>query len=172
MENALAFEGDGVRGGEGKVNVLRILDEIEELIESSARIPMTGKILIDDEVLLDYLDRIRTGLPEELRQAKWLTKERQRVIQEAEAESQRMIEETRAYVAKMASENEIVREAQLQAEEIIAEAKQNVLDLKAGAREYADDILRQLEHTLGKTIASVKKGREELQLHQERGENF
>ncbi|MDD2420579.1 MAG: ATPase [Heliobacteriaceae bacterium] len=168
MERALALEGNDLRGGEGKVNVLRLLDEIEELIESAARIPMTGKILIDDDLLLDYLDRIRTGLPEELRQAKWLTKERQRVIQEAEGEAKRMIEETKAYVAKMAGETEICREARLQAEEIVAQSKREATELKAGACEYADDILRQLEHTLGRTVNSVRKGREELQNQQER----
>lgn len=160
----------GARQGEKKINVNRILDEIEELIDSSARIPMTGKILLDDEILLDYLDRIRTGLPEELRQAKWLTKERQRLLQEAEAESQRILEEARIYVTKMASENEIVREARAHAEEIILQAKKEAKELRVGAKDYADDVLRQLEHTLGKSIHAVKKGREELEMYQERPE--
>lgn len=157
----------GIRQGEKKINVLRILDEIEELVETSARIPMTGKVLLDDEILLDYLDRIRTGLPEELRQAKWLTKERQRLLQDAESESQRIIEEARVYVAKMAAESEIAREARAQAEEIIAQARKEAKELRLGAREYADDMLKQMEHSLGKSLQAVKKGREELQMFQD-----
>ncbi|MBM7867032.1 ATPase [Heliobacterium gestii] len=169
MERAQALEGNSSRFGEGR-SVLRILDELEELIETSTRIPITGKVLVDDHVLLDFLDRIRTGLPEELRQAKWLTKERQRVIQEAEAECQQMIEETKVYVAKLAGETEIVRLAQQKSEEILAEARRQAVELHTDARQYADDVLRQIEHTLTKSVSTVRKGREELQAQWERGE--
>ncbi|MTV47657.1 ATPase [Heliobacillus mobilis] len=165
MERSVSFEGTATRLTEGKGSILRILDEIEEMVETATRIPMTGKVLVDDHALLDSIDRIRTGLPEELRQAKWLTKERQRVIQEAEAECERMIEETKAYVAKMAGETEIVRLAQAKAEEILAEAKGTANDLKVDARDYADEVLRQMEQTLNKSINTVRKGREELQEH-------
>ncbi|MBC9783349.1 ATPase [Heliobacterium chlorum] len=174
MERSVSFEGTAARLTDGKGSILRILDEIEEMVETATRIPMTGKVLVDDHALLDSIDRIRTGLPEELRQAKWLTKERQRVIQEAEAECERMIEETKTYVAKMAGETEIVRMAQAKAEEILAEAKRTANDLKVDARDYADEVLRQMEQTLTKSINTVRKGREELQEHwgREREEEY
>ncbi|KAB2954453.1 ATPase [Heliorestis acidaminivorans] len=162
MERGLPLEGSGMRGMESKLNVTRIIDEMENLINSSSRIPMTGKVLIDDQLLLDYLDRIRTSLPEELRQAKWLTKERQRVIQEAEDECQRMIDETKSYVSKLANESEVYRLAQTQSEEIIADAKREADELKMNACQYADDVLQQMEQLLNRAATTVREGRNEL----------
>ena len=56
------------------MEVMKLLDEMEELVEDSGRIPLTGKVIIESEDLLDKVDRIRSILPEELRQAQWINK--------------------------------------------------------------------------------------------------
>ncbi|QGG48105.1 ATPase [Heliorestis convoluta] len=168
MERGLPLDGSRRRGGENKLQVSRIIDELENMIATSSRIPMTGKVLVDDQLILNYLDRIRTALPEEIQQAKWLTKERQRVIQDAEDECQRMIEETKSYVNKLSSETEVYRLAQSQSEEILAKAKQEADELKQGACNYADDVLQQMEHLLTRAATTVRKGRDELKMESER----
>lgn len=144
------------------MDVLKIIDEIEEIVENSSRIPMTGKVLLDSDTVLEYLDRIRTILPEELRQAKWVSKEKERMLKEAQEESERVLEEARQQVKRLANESEVVKQANAQAEAIIAQAKLMAKEMKNGATTYADDVLKQLEGNLEKALAVIKKGRDEL----------
>lgn len=55
------------------LNIFNVLDELEDMIDNSKRV--LGKVLINEEALLEYVDKIRTLLPEEIHQAKWLSKE-------------------------------------------------------------------------------------------------
>lgn len=145
------------------MEVLKVLDEIEEQIESSTRIPMTGKAIISAEMFLDYIDKIRSLLPEELRQAQWVSKERDRIIQEAEAEAQQIVSKTHNEVRLMANETEVVREANNQAAEILMEAQQKALEIEQGANNYAYEVLHSLEQNLSKALTVIKKGQEQLQ---------
>lgn len=146
------------------MDVLKFIDEIEEIIENSSSIPMTGKVIIDKDTLLEYLDRVRTILPEELRQAKWVSKEKERMLKDAQDEADRIIEEARQQIKRAASESEVVKQANAQAEAIVAQSKMMSKEMKTGATNYADDVLKQLEGNMEKALTVIKKGREELKI--------
>ena len=144
------------------MDVLKMVDELEELMESGSKIPMTGKVILDIDTLLEYIDKIRTILPDELRQAKWVSKEKDRMLKEAQEEADRMIEEARQQLKRTANESEITKQATIIADGIINQAKASAKEMKNGAASYADDILKQLEGNMEKAIAITKKGRDEL----------
>lgn len=148
--------------GGSKVEVLDILNDLEELVEESTKIPLTGKVLIDADELLDYVDRIRAVLPDEIKQAKWITREHQRIIADAEQEAKRIVVITQEEISKQAGETEIARQAQEYAEQLVAKAQNSALDIRGGASEYADDVLRSLEAHLEKVALEIRKGRDEL----------
>jgi len=145
------------------MEIIKLLDDMEEMLEKSKRIPMTSKVIVDEDVLFDYLDRMRAMLPEEIRQAKWITKERERLLNEATKEKERLIEDARNYIARMADESEVAKKAQTFAEDIVLQAKNVAREIKNGANDYADELLKCLEGTLEKNINAIRKGREELQ---------
>ncbi len=64
------------------MEIFNVLNELEELVEASIKVPLTRRVMVDEDRLLDYLDRIRTSLPEEIRQAKWVIQEREKVMSE------------------------------------------------------------------------------------------
>lgn len=144
------------------MELFTILNELEELIENSLRVPLTRRVLVDEDKLLDYLDRMRTTLPDELRQAKWVLQEREKVITDSKKEASRLIEDTRVKLDRQAEESEIARQAQIKAEEIIQKAEAVAGEIKQGARDYADDILKGLEEELDKLANQIKSGRMEL----------
>lgn len=144
------------------MDIFIILDELEELVRNGKKVPITGKVMLSEEVMLDFLDRIRTILPEEMHQAKWLSKERERVIQEAREEAERIIGEAREQVSRLISESELVRQAQTASEEIVTQAKRLAKEIKNGATEYADEILSQLENSINQNLLVIRKAREEL----------
>lgn len=144
------------------MEIFDVLNELEELIEDSTKIPMTAKVIVDVDELLDFVDRIRSVMPEEIKQAKWIAKEHQRIITDAEGEAAKIIEDAKSQICKIAEESQVVKQAENHAEEIIKKARQTANELMAGANGYADDILNGLEHSLTRTLDEVKQGREEL----------
>jgi len=144
------------------MNLVILLDRLDRLIDSAPEIPLTGKSLIDADEALDLIDKIRNALPEEVKRAEWLASEKERVIQESQVEAERIVGQAEEYVAKMVSESEIVRRAREEAKQILEEARRQARELEKGANEYAEQVLSNLQGALEKTLAVVKKGREEL----------
>ena len=148
------------------MEVMKVLDEMEELIENSGRIPLTGKVIIAAEPLLESIDRIRSLFPEELRQAQWVSKERDRILTEAEQEAQQMVSKTHSEVQLLAKDTEIVKEANYQAANMLMEAQQKAVEIEQGANSYALDVLKSLDENLSKVLNIVRKGQEELTIEE------
>lgn len=143
-------------------DILDLLNDVEEIIDHGTKIPMTGKVLVDDTVIFELLDRVRAAIPEEITNAKWVLKERQRILDEAQVEAQNLMERGKTYVDKMAVENEVVKQAQIYGEDIVRQAQTFAKDVKTGAVQYADDMLQHVEKSLYETLQSLRINREEL----------
>ncbi|MDI6709179.1 MAG: ATPase [Thermoanaerobacterales bacterium] len=148
------------------MELLSVLNELEEFIQSCSRVPMTKKVLVDEEKVLDFLDRIRTLLPDEVRKAKWVVQEREKVLAESRQEAERLLEEARKEITRQAEESEIVREAKEMADDLLKKAEQMAREMRLGARDYADDILAKLESRLDRLLKEVEAGRNELKAMQ------
>jgi len=144
------------------VDLLSALNELEELIENSGKVPLTRKVMVNEDSILDLLDRIRTTIPEEIRQAKWIIQEREKVMSESQKEAMRIMENAQKQVEKKAEDSEVVRKAKVIAEEIVAKAEQTAQEIREGAREYADEILGALQDRLNKINQQIEQGRSEL----------
>ncbi|MDP4125686.1 MAG: ATPase [Bacillota bacterium] len=143
-------------------DILGLLNELEEIVDHGPKIPMTGKVLVDDTVIFELLDRVRAALPEELTNAKWVIKERERILSEAQQEAQKLMERGKSYVDKMAVENEVVKQAQSYGEDIVRQAQSFAREVKIGAVQYADEMLLHVEESLYETLQSLRKNHEEL----------
>lgn len=144
------------------MEVLDILNDLEELVEESTKIPMTGKVLVDADELLDYVDRIRAILPDEIKQAKWITREHQRILADAEQEAKRVVGQAQEDISKQAEESAIARQAQEYGEQLVNKAQNSADAIRAGANEYADEVLKALEVQVLKISQELRSGREEL----------
>jgi cell division septum initiation protein DivIVA len=144
------------------VDLLSALNELEELIENSGKVPLTRKLMVNEDSILDLLDRIRTTIPEEIRQAKWIIQEREKVMSDSQKEAMRIMENAQKQVEKQAEDSEVARKAKVVAEEIIAKAEQTAQEMREGARIYADEILGALQDRLNKINQQIEQGRSEL----------
>lgn len=144
------------------MDILEIINELEEVIEESTKIPLLGKILIDDDLIMEYVDRIRSAIPEEIRQAKLVNKEKDRILNLAQQEATNLINNAQLEISKMAGDSEVSKQAHLKAEEIYSKARKTAQEIHSGATQYADDILGKIETDMEKALIIVKKSREEL----------
>ncbi len=113
------------------------------------------------------MDKIRAALPEEIKQAKFVNLEREKFLQDAQRRADKMLEEAENQARKMVSEDQVMKQVQIEAEDLLQQARKTSSEIKQGARVYANDLLHQLEINLEKALYTIKKGREELQGHQE-----
>lgn len=144
------------------MEIYAILDTLEDVIQKSVNVPVVGKSLIDKEEVLEIINEMRAKLPEDIKQAKWLKEERQRILLEAEKESNNIIKEAENKISSLIDEHEITKKAYEQANEIIENAKKNAREIRLGTREYADSILNKVEEILTDTLKVIKMNREEL----------
>lgn len=145
-----------------RMNLVILLDRLDQLIDSAPEIPLIGKALIDAEVALDLVDKIRNAIPEEVKRAEWLTSEKDRMLQESQAEAERILAQAEEYAAKLVMEHELVGKAREEASLLIAKAQEHAKEIEQGADSYAESVLSNLQDHLDKVLRVVRKGREEL----------
>lgn len=139
-----------------------MIDSLEDLIETKFVIPFTGKCLIDKEEMLELIKELRLKLPDDVKQAKWVKDERQRILHEAQRDANSIVKEAQKKINELIDEHEITRKAYEQSNEIIANAQKNARDIRLGAREYADSILGRVEEILEENLETIRTNRNEL----------
>lgn len=146
------------------MNILDMLDELESVIANGKKPLLQGdKVMVEQEAVYAYLDKIRAALPDEIRDAQWVKKEEQRIIDSAKADYDRILQEAQVEADRIAEQTEIVRIARQKAEDIIMDAQQTAHDLTEGAFMYANDIMEKIEKQLTIYYDVVQDGREEIQ---------
>ena len=128
-----------------------MIDELEDALAEGRRIPFSGRLLVDEERLLDVIDRMRVAVPDELKQARRVIQEQERLLAEAQARVQQALEE-RGLLAAVEAERQ----------RLLAEAEREATQVRAGADEYARQVLEELDDRLEKLAASVRNGLQSL----------
>lgn len=123
------------------MNVLELLNEIEEIIDTSSGFPLTGKILVDAEEILEIIKEIRMELPDEIQQAQWIKDERQRILQEAKQEYETILKDAKVQAEVLIENDDITVKAKRRADEIMSITEANVKALKMSTFDYIDSIL-------------------------------
>ncbi len=141
-----------------------LLYDLRELIETARMMPMSASVLVNRDEALTLLEDIVAYLPGELREARFLLKERDEFLAEARREAAALIETARVQAARMVERTEISREARKSADEVIANAEADARRLHHEAEDYIDARLAAFEDGLERTLATIRKGRERLQV--------
>jgi len=140
-----------------------ILDEIENILVDSTRVPFTNKLVIEEDDIIRLLDELRDVLPQEIKDAAKIVSERQRILEEAQKEAQNIVDQAKVYVTKLTDENIISKQAQEQANEIVLQARKAARDLQQESVVYAEDVFKHLESNLQKALEVVQQGHSHLQ---------
>jgi F0F1-type ATP synthase membrane subunit b/b' len=144
------------------MDVLVLIDKLDDLVHNAKAVPLTDQVRIDREEIYDILDQMRATIPEEIKQARWIVKERQEMLAEAKRECDRILGEAREQAAREASQTEIVKLAERQAQEIVDDARREAREQKLETEDWIDQMLETLEANLEKFLGAVKRGRERL----------
>lgn len=146
------------------MDVLVLIDRLEELVEEARSFPGFGNTaIVDRDASFDIIDQMRQTIPEELKQARWIVKERQAMLDEARSESDRIIRAAQEEAEKITSEEEVLKRAEARSAEILEDSRRREREIRLGAEDYADEVLANLEDNLARLLEAVQKGRSRLQ---------
>lgn len=142
-----------------------LLRRVMDVINNTRPMPLSSSHLLNnkDEVI-ELLEDALSRLPDELRQARWLLKEREEFLARTQREADEIVEVARTQAARMVQKTEIVREAQMYAQRTIDKAAEDASRLRNEAEDYCDQKLAQFEIVLQRTLKTVQSGREKLQV--------
>ncbi len=144
------------------MEILTVLETLEDLIEKSSGVPFSGKCLVDREEVLEIVKEMRLKLPDDIKQAKWVKEERQRILLQAQKEADNILKDAENKIASLVDEHEITKKAYEQANEIVGSAQKNAREIRLGAREYADSVLNKVEEILSDATDVIRTNRKEL----------
>lgn len=130
------------------MSVIQLLEYLEEIIETGGKVLMTGKVMVDKKEALNTIEQIINSLPEEFKKAQWILSEKERILGEAVKDAEIMKKENVDMLKKQIENHSITKEAQARADQIIASAQKDAKDMRLGARDYADEILNELDSAI------------------------
>src|ERR1700730_7989384 len=139
------------------MDVLVLIDKLDDLVHNAKPVPLTDQVRVDKEEIYDILDQMRATIPEEIKQARWIVKERQEMLAEAKREAERIVKEARERQDRLISDAEVTKAAERAPEDIIEEAQAREREIRLGAEDYADEILNTLEINLTKFISAIQR---------------
>lgn len=134
-----------------------------DIVSSAKTMPLSSSVLVSRDELTDLLGEALDRLPDELRRARWLLRERDELLAERQREADALLDEVRARAEHMVSRTEVVRQANQSAQRIVDEAREEARRMRHEAEDYCDQRLAGMEIVLDRIMRTVQAGRHKLQ---------
>jgi len=152
------------------------LAQLDELIREAKAMPLSSSVLVNRDEVLDLIAEMQEALPDEIKQARWIVKDREDLLAKARADAEAIVEQARAQQLTMARQEAVAARAGEEAERLLGEADGQARSMRREAEEYVDAKLAQFEialrrvleesqasvRALAKTLDQVEVGREKL----------
>ena len=143
------------------MNIDEILDTIDELLDRSWSLPLSGgRCVVDADKVRDLIDDIRLNIPSEIKQAKAIVADRSEIIDNAKKEAEQIVRKAEDRARALVSEEEVVKSAQAKAAEVLSQAQLKSREIRQAAQEFSDNCLLKTEEALMKSLTEVKATRQ------------
>ena len=149
--------------GRTQVDAEELLRRVADLIANARPVPFSASATINKEEVLDVLDEAIARLPDELREARWLRKEREEYLAKMNADGDEIMDAARTRAEQMVQRTEVVKAAEHRARRILDGAEAEARRLRLECEDFCDQKLASFEIVLERTLKLVASGREKLQ---------
>ncbi len=140
------------------MDIFARLDKLEDFIANSKRVPLSSSVMVNEAEFYDLLDDIRATLPNELKQARLVSKDRDRIMSEAQRKEEELLDAAEKRADNMVQQTEIIKQAELERDHMIDEAQEEARKIIYDAEDVADRIFGELEASL----IEVKESTDEI----------
>ena len=143
-----------------------LVDDLILAVEGARNVPLSSSVMLDRTQLLDMLYRLRDELPDELRAARWMMREREAFVARTNEKAREMLDRARQRSEQLVSESYIVKEAVEEANALVRRAEAEATRTRLEAEDYSEQAYEQTESVLADLLAQVRRARSDL--HQAR----
>ena len=144
------------------MDVEAAISRLEQLLAEARPVPLSASIMLNKRDVEEVVAALRAAIPEEIRQSRWVIKERDELLAQAARESDLILTDARDERARILSETEVVKAANREAERVVDQAREQAREMRLEAEDYIDAKLANFEVVLQKTMRAVEKGRDRL----------
>jgi hypothetical protein len=141
---------------------LALIDRIENLLVSGVRVPMTSKVMLNEEDLFDLLDQLRETLPQEFQQAQQVLSHQAEILQEARNSAEKILQATKEKARAYLQESELLRQAQKAADDTRRTVEDETKKQRFETDKYSEQVLADLEEKVNHALSLVQAGRQNL----------
>ena len=145
------------------MDILHLVDRLENIVHESRTIPLSRKLLLDEDRLIDIIDQMRVSIPDVVKHAQKVTAERDRQLAQAQEEADRIRQLAKTESRTILENDQITKGARIRAEQILEEAERQAARTRADADNYVLDKFGRMEHQLLSVIQQVRNGVQMLQ---------
>ncbi len=140
-----------------------ILRQLREVVANARPMPLSASSMVNKEEVLGLVDEAAARLPEELRAARWLLKEREEFLGKVRREGDEILELARSRAERLVQRTEVVRTAEQRARQLVETAREETRRMRRETEDYCDQKLASFETLLGSTRDTISQGRRRLQ---------
>ncbi|HET7488962.1 MAG TPA: hypothetical protein VFJ85_13615 [Acidimicrobiales bacterium] len=145
-----------------QVDTETLLRRVIEIVNNAKPMPLSTTVRVEKDEVLELLDDALERLPEEIRKARWLLKEREEYLAQAKRDADEILDAARVRAERMVQRTDIVRTANQVARKTVDQAREEGRRLRHEADDYCDQKLAAFEIVLERTTKTVQAGREKL----------
>ncbi len=145
------------------MDLMHLVDQLEAKINASRRVPLSSRIMIEEEELLALVEMFRQSLPTEVKQARRVIQDRDQIIKSAQTEADKIVSMARERAEYMINQDTVYYLAKERGEQVLTDAQRDALASRQEIDEYAVAVLGNLERQLQSQLHQVRNGLQELQ---------
>ena len=144
------------------MEVYSIIEALRDVVESGVSVPLTGKVMVDKEEVLELISDMVKVFPKGLKEAKRVLDEKEAILFEARKEAEKVFANLNKTVERYIEEHEVIKKANERANEIVANAERYAKEIRTGTKGYAEGILVKVQDILKNTISVIESNCDEL----------
>jgi hypothetical protein len=151
------------REGGTTIDILVLVDRLEELFRRGSRVPLTRRVIVDEQAFLDIIDQMRIAVPEEIRMAKRITDERNRILTQAQEDAERMRSDAQKEAMTLLSKDARLAAFDARSKQLMEAAEIHAQQLKSEADDHCVSVLTALESEVSSILTTTRNGIQHLQ---------
>ncbi|TAM78438.1 hypothetical protein EPN44_00285 [bacterium] len=149
------------------MSIYRVIDKLEAYVKEGVWLPFSYRV-VSEERMVEFIEKMRATLPEEVERARQISREKDRVLREAQERAQNIVAEAATEHESMVDTSVVVTQARTTADVILREAQEKAAKIREGADGYAAQVLAELQARLSAALGSVEKGQAALSAERHR----
>ncbi len=144
------------------MDIMYLVDQLEALVNSSRRVPLSSRVMLEEEDLLAVIEKLREAVPDEIKQARKVLQERDEILKSAQGEAERLVTMARERAEYLINQEGVLYLAKERGEQVLSDAQRDAQQTRDEIEQYAVDTLSMLEQQLTSQVQQVRNGLQAL----------